>query len=321
MKARSNRLSQKSEERRPARVRVDVLTLFPEFFDSPLRASMLGRAIASGVIDVRPRQIRDWTTDKHRMTDDTPYGGGGGMVMKAESVTAAVRAVREEVAAEMASRTNSGLDSGSASSAGAAPAPAPFRPPVIYMSPQGEPLTARLVDELAALPAMILLCGSYEGIDERAVEKVVDREISIGDYVLTGGEVAALVVTNAVFRKLPGALGNESSHERDSFENGLLDFPHYTRPEIFEGLGVPEVLMTGHHAKVEEWRRQMSLVRTARRRPDLLARAPLTEADRAFLRAQGFTPPGSPGSPSGALFQASPGAVPRPPVERRPAKE
>ncbi len=251
-------------------MRLDLLTLFPEFFDSPLKSSILGRAIASGRIVVHLHDIRDWATDRHRTADDAPYGGGGGMVMKAEPVVKAARAVKQMTAA------------------GHEPSP------VIYLTPQGEPLTASRVRELAALPGVILLCGNYEGIDERAIDLVVDREISIGDYVLTGGEVAALVLLNAVARRLPGVLGNEVSAARDSFEEGLLDYPHYTRPEVFEGLAVPAVLLGGNHAQIEAWRRQEALARTLRRRPDLLKSAHLTDQDRRRLgeledprRAQG----------------------------------
>lgn len=237
-------------------MRFDVLTLFPEALASPLEATILGRAIERGLIQVRLHQIRDWTEDKHHVADDAPYGGGGGMVMKPGPVVRAVRAVRALVAEE-------GL-----------------RPPVVYLSPQGEILNAALVDELAELPALILLCGNYEGIDERAIEIAVDREISIGDYVLTGGEPAALVLINALARKVPGVLGNETSAKRDSFEQGLLDFPHYTRPEQFEGRAVPEVLLSGHHARIEQWRRDQAVRRTAERRPDLLDKVSLTPDER-----------------------------------------
>lgn len=241
-------------------MRFDVLTLFPEFFQSPLDSGMMKRAIEANFIGIQVHNIRDWTTDKHHVCDDTPYGGGGGMVMKPEPVVAAVRDVQGR--------------SGASES----------KPPVIHMSPQGRPLTAAVVDELVNLSGMILLCGNYEGIDERAIDAVVDEEISIGDYVLTGGELAALILMNAVARKVPGVLGNESSAPNDSFEDGLLDFPHYTRPEVFEGVPVPAVLSSGHHGKIAEWRRRQSLLRTARRRPDLLAKARLTKSDEKFLR-------------------------------------
>ncbi|MCL5269461.1 MAG: tRNA (guanosine(37)-N1)-methyltransferase TrmD [bacterium] len=262
-------------------MRFDVLTIFPEFFEAPLRTSIIGRAMQAGKVECRTHNIRDWTAgDKHHCTDDAPYGGGGGMVMLAEPLLRAIRAVR-----------------GEAAEASGAP-----RPPVIYLSPQGEILSQRIVCELAELPAVILLCGTYEGIDERVVDLEVDREISIGDYVLTSGEPAALVLINAVARRIEGVLGNPASAPNDSFEEGLLDFPHYTRPETVEGMAVPPVLLSGHHANIVRWRREQALERTARRRPDLLARVTLTRADRRFLAERGFPAPGpgpapSPGEP------------------------
>ncbi len=241
-------------------MRFDILTLFPEMFDSPLKSSILGRAVEAGLIDVNLHQLRDWTTDKHRMIDDAPYGGGGGMVMKPGPIVDAVRDLKGR-------RGNL----------------TPEACPVVYLSPQGEVLNSGLVNELSALPGMILLCGNYEGIDERAIDQVVDREISIGDYVLTGGELAALVLINALARKLEGVLGNAASAPNDSFENTLLDFPHYTRPEVFEGVTVPEVLLGGHHAMIDTWRRRQAIIRTAERRPDLLEKAPLTPKERAWL--------------------------------------
>jgi tRNA (guanine37-N1)-methyltransferase len=247
-------------------MRFDLLTIFPEFFEGPLNASILGRALKAGKIECQTHNIRDWTTDKHHCTDDAPYGGGGGMVMLAEPLLHAIRDVRARAAA----------------------ATGESRPPLIHLSPQGEVLSRNLVRELAALPSLILLCGSYEGIDERVVELEVDREISIGDYVLTSGELPALVLLNAVVRHIEGVLGNPDSAPNDSFENGLLDFPHYTRPETFEGLAVPPVLLSGHHAKIVRWRREQSLLRTARRRPDLLAKVELSKQDKKFLKERGI---------------------------------
>lgn len=243
-------------------MRFDILTIFPEFFSVPLQTSILGRALKAGRIECHAHNIRDWTTDKHHCTDDAPYGGGGGMVMLAEPLLRAIRAVR----------------------ARAAEATGVARPTVVYMSPQGEPLNHRIVRELAESPSLILLCGTYEGVDERVIDLEVDREISIGDYVLTGGELAALVVINAVARQVEGVLGNPTSAPNDSFENGLLDFPHYTRPEVVEGLAVPPVLMSGHHANIVKWRRQQSLERTLRRRPDLLEHMELAKDDKKFLK-------------------------------------
>lgn len=255
-------------------MRFDILTLFPEFFEVPLKTSILGRAMQSGRLEFHTHNIRDWTADKHHCADDSPYGGGGGMVMLAEPTLRAIRDVRGQA--------SEALGGG-------------HRPPVIYMSPQGRPLDQKIVHELTVrleqCPGLILLCGSYEGIDERAIELEIDEEISIGDYVLTGGELPALVLINAVARHIDGVLGNPSSAVNDSFENGLLDYPHYTRPEVVEGLAVPPVLLSGHHANIEKWRRQRALERTARRRPDLLTRVSLSRDDIRFLREQSLWPP------------------------------
>ena len=237
-------------------MRFDVLTLFPEFFEGPLRSSILGRALEAGRIAVQMHNIRDWTTDKHHTTDDAPYAGGGGMVMRAEPLLAAIRAVRAHAQAATAQGAEA----------------APRRVPVIHLSPQGEPLNQALVCELAEAPGLILLCSAYEGVDERVIELEVDREISIGDYVLTSGELPALVLINAIARRIEGVLGNPASAPNDSFENGLLDFPHYTRPEVVEGLPVPPILISGHHAKIEAWRELQRQIRTRQRRPDLWAR-------------------------------------------------
>lgn len=222
-------------------MRIDVLTIFPGIFESPLRESLLGRATRSGVLDVRLHDIRDFATDKHRQVDDESYGGGPGMVMKPEPVFAAVESLGEG-----AKR-------------------------VILLSPAGRRLDQALVRELAAEPWLVLVCGRYEGVDERVVEGLPAEEVSIGDYVLSGGELPALVVLEAVTRLVPGVIGREESHERDSFgEEGLLDHPHYTRPQEFRGLRVPEVLLSGNHAEIERWRRRAAVDKTRRNRPDLL---------------------------------------------------
>jgi len=222
-------------------VRIDVLTIFPGIFESPLRESLLGRALAAGVLDVRVHDIRDSTTDKHRQVDDESYGGGPGMVMKTEPIFAAVEAL------------------------GAGPKR------VLLLSPAGRRLDQPLVHELAEEPWLVLICGRYEGVDERVVEGLPAEEISIGDYVLSGGEVPALVLLEAVTRLVPGVIGREESHERDSFgPDGLLDHPHYTRPAEFRGMAVPEVLLSGNHAEIERWRREAALEKTRRNRPDLL---------------------------------------------------
>jgi tRNA (guanine37-N1)-methyltransferase len=227
-----------------ARVRVDVLTIFPGIFEGPLRESLLGKAISEGRLDVRIHDIRDAATDRHRTTDDEPYGGGPGMVMKPEPVYAAVEAL----------------------------GPEPGR--TILLSPSGRRLDRDLVHELASEPGLVLICGRYEGVDERVAEGLPAEEISIGDYVLSGGELPALVLLEAVTRLVPGVIGRRESHERDSFEDGLLDHPHYTRPPEFRGMAVPEVLRSGDHGAIERWRREAALAKTRRNRPDLLPPAP-----------------------------------------------
>jgi tRNA (guanine37-N1)-methyltransferase len=224
-------------------VRVDVLTIFPGMFESPLRESLLGKAIGSGVVDVRVHDIREFTTDRHRQVDDESYGGGPGMVMKPEPVFAAVESLGDG------------------------------RKRVVILSPAGRRLDQELVRELSDEPWLVLIAGRYEGIDERVIEGLQAEEISIGDYVLSGGEVPALVVLEAVTRLVPGVIGRDESHERDSFgPDGLLDHPHYTRPAEFRGLRVPDVLLSGDHAEVERWRREAALEKTRRNRPDLLER-------------------------------------------------
>ncbi len=243
----------------------DVLTTFPEMVEGPLSASILGRAQQAGIITIRIINIRDFATDKHRTTDDYPFGGGAGMVMKVEPVVAAVEHAKSLPPGDVGQ--------------------------VVLMSPQGETLTHELAVELSQLPRLIIVCGHYEGVDERVCELVIDREISIGDYVLTGGELPAAVLIDAVARQIAGVLGDARSSAEDSFAgDGLLDYPHYTRPREFRGLKVPEVLLSGNHGAVARWRRERALERTLRRRPDLLARARLTEEDRAFLRRLGWEP-------------------------------
>lgn len=235
-------------------MQVDVLTLFPEMFGGPMNTSMMWKARDRDLLDLRLHNIRDWSLDKHRTVDDTPYGGGGGMLMRVDVMHAAVKAVIGD-----------------------------DRPPVIFMSPQGRRLSHQVAAELARHPRIVLLCGHYEGIDERARELFITDEISIGDYVLTGGELAAMVVIDATVRHIPGLLGAEGAHERDSHADGLLEGPHYTRPAIYEGLGVPQVLQDGNHAQMTRWRRQQQLRRTWDTRPDLLYTAPLSDDDRYYL--------------------------------------
>ena len=234
----------------------DVFTVFPDVLSPYLAASVLGRASQAGLLAVRLHDPRDYTTDRHRTTDDTPYGGGGGMVMKPEPLFAAVRAVLGDALSTT---------------------------PVILLTPQGRPFTQAVAREWADRPRLALLCGRYEGVDERVRQGLATDEISIGDYVVTGGELPALVVIDAVARCLPGVLGDEDGALDDSHASGLLEYPHYTRPPDFEGRRVPEVLLSGDHARIAAWRRRQSLTRTLRRRPDLLERADLTAEDREFL--------------------------------------
>jgi tRNA (guanine37-N1)-methyltransferase len=221
-------------------MRVDVITIFPGIFEGPLGESLLGRAIADGSVAVSVHDLRDWTNDRHRSVDDESFGGGPGMVLRPDPVFAAVES----------------LD--------------PDRGRVLLLSPAGRRLDQALVRELSTEPHLTLVCGRYEGIDERVVEGLPAEEVSIGDYVLSGGELAALVVIEAVTRLLAGVIGNEESHERDSFsEPGLLDHPHYTRPREFRGMQVPEVLLSGDHARIARWRREAALEKTRNNRPDL----------------------------------------------------
>ncbi len=239
----------------------DVFTLLPEVFPPYLDSSILNRARQRGLIDIRVHNIRDWAADRHHVTDDEPYGGGGGMVMKADPVFAAVEAVL------------------------GAPAPSGFGCPVVLLTPQGRVFSQEIALQFSRQPRLALICGRYEGVDERVREHLVTDEISIGDYVLTGGELPALILIDAVARLLPGVLGDPDGAFDDSHASGLLEYPHYTRPPEFRGWSVPEVLLSGDHAKIAAWRREQSLRRTQERRPDLLDRAPLDDQDRKFLKA------------------------------------
>jgi tRNA (guanine37-N1)-methyltransferase len=222
-------------------MRIDIFTLFPAIFESPLRESLMGRAATSGVLDIRLHDIRDQATDPHRQVDDEPFGGGPGMVMKVEPVFSAVETL------------------------------GPDRGRTIVLSPAGRRFDQSLARELSREPSLVLICGRYEGIDERVVEGLPAEEISIGDYVLSGGELPALVLLEAISRLVPGVIAKEESHERDSFgKDRILDHPHYTRPRDFRGLTVPDVLLSGDHAEIERWRRDAALEKTRRNRPDLL---------------------------------------------------
>lgn len=259
-------------------MRFDILTIFPEMFTGPLTESIIKRAIAAGLISIGLHNIRDYATDRHRTTDDTPYGGGAGMVMKAEPLAACLRAV---IGDRSAGQTHQPEQADIFSRAPG--------PPVILMSPDGERFTQAVAHELAGHQWLVLVCGRYEGVDERVRTSLIDRELSIGDYVLTGGELAAMVVLDAVTRLVPGVLDSESIAE-ESFDDGLLEYPHYTRPAHWEGHDVPAVLLSGHHGEVAKWRRRERLTRTLQRRPDLLAQARLTPEDRRYLAELGWDP-------------------------------
>lgn len=236
-------------------IEFDILSIFPEMFVSPLNFSLLKKAQDKGLINIRLHDIRDWTSDKHRMTDDAPFGGGCGMVMKVEPVERAV--------AEIKGRREESK--------------------VVLMTPQGETFNHNIAMELAAEKQLMIICGRYEGVDERIRTHLVDREISIGDFILTGGELSALVLIDAVSRLIPGVLGNAASSCSESFSNGLLEYPQYTRPANYKDWCVPEVLISGNHAEIELWRRRESLKRTYRRRPDLLKKMELSTEDKKRL--------------------------------------
>jgi tRNA (guanine37-N1)-methyltransferase len=243
-------------------MRVDVLTLFPEVFEPLLSTSMLGIAREHGALEFAAHDLRQWALPGvHRQVDDAPYGGGPGMVMRPEPLFDGIRAVSE-------------LD-----------ARAPY---VLLTTPRGAPLTQELAASLAQRDRLLIVCGRYEGVDER-VATLVDLEVSVGDYVLSGGEIPAMAIVDAVSRLLPGVLGDERSAEDESFADGLLEYPHYTRPAVYEGMDVPEVLLSGDHAKIAAWRRRESVLRTARRRPDLLAAARLTPEERELAETTRVT--------------------------------
>lgn len=236
-------------------MRFDILTLFPKMFVSPFEESILARAIEKGLIQIRTINPRDFALDKHQVVDDTPYGGGQGMVIKVEPIARAIEWIKSQDPLAW----------------------------TVYLTPQGKPLNQEILQQLSKRSHLILLCGRYEGVDERVRDLYVDEEISIGDYVLTGGELAAMVVIDAVSRLLPGVLGSDRSVKEDSFFNSLLEYPQYTRPSEFRGLSVPEILLSGNHEAILRWRRKEALRRTALRRPDLLSKANLSEEDKKLL--------------------------------------
>ena len=237
-------------------MRIDILTLFPEMCNSVLGESIIGRARAAGKVEINCVDIRDYTEDKHRRVDDKPYGGGMGMVMQAQPVYDCFHSLCGKIGK---------------------------KPHFIYMTPQGKTLTQKRVKELAKLDNIAILCGHYEGIDERVIEELQPEEISVGDYVLTGGELPALILADSISRMLPGVLSGDECFEEESHFNSLLEYPQYTHPSKWNGREVPEVLLSGHHANVDKWRREQSLKRTLERRPDMLDSAELTENDKKYL--------------------------------------
>ncbi|MBN1992973.1 MAG: tRNA (guanosine(37)-N1)-methyltransferase TrmD [Anaerolineae bacterium] len=250
----------------------DILTLFPEMFAGVFDATIIGRARQAGQVTITLHNIRDYAPGKHHVTDDTPYGGGGGMVMKPEPIFNAVEAIL-------------GIN---IPNEGYLPLMAQGYPPLILLTPQGRLLKQTMAREWARYARLVLICGRYEGVDERVRQYLVTHEISIGDYVLSGGEIAAMVLVDVLTRLVPGVLGDAEAPNKDSHSAGLLEHPHYTRPAEYRGYSVPDILVSGHHANVRKWQRQQSLARTLARRPDLLATAALNEADRAYLADLGY---------------------------------
>ncbi len=242
---------------------IDILTLFPGMFRGPFQDSIIKRASERGLVDISVHDLRDYATDKHKMVDDYPFGGGGGMVLKPGPIFDAVDSIKVRQKLDVAH--------------------GPFSTSVILLSPQGVVLNQRIIEDLKLKDNLILICGHYDGVDDRVTREVVDMEISIGDYVLSGGEIPAMVLTDSIVRLIPGAVGDPDSINDDSHTSGLLQFPQYTRPEIYNGLKVPDVLLSGNHRAVEIWRRQQSLLKTQKVRPDLLGAAPLDSDDLEFL--------------------------------------
>lgn len=271
-----------------ADVKFTVMTLFPEMVLGGLHTSIIGRAQDSGIIEINAVDIRDYSTDKHRHVDDYPYGGGAGMVMSAEPIYACYEDITgiskrcSEGNSDECQMTEAlaGLDKNTAEGSGTALLK---RPRLVYLTPQGKTFDQTMAKELAKEDELIFLCGHYEGVDERVLEEIVTDNVSIGDYVLSGGELAAMVMIDAISRMVPGVLTNEESGLSESFENSLLEYPQYTRPENWRGKKVPEVLLSGHHANIERWRREKSLERTRKFRPDLLEKAELDANDSQFL--------------------------------------
>ncbi|NMO96471.1 tRNA (guanosine(37)-N1)-methyltransferase TrmD [Paenibacillus lemnae] len=257
-------------------MKVDVLTLFPEMLHGVFHSSILGKAADKGIVSLNAINFRDYAGNKHNQVDDTPYGGGGGMVLKPDPIFRAVEDILEKDG--ISNNPHPAGEQIQGDSAEAAKVPR-----VILMCPQGQTFTQKKAEELSKEDHLIFICGHYEGYDERIREYLVTDELSIGDYVLTGGELPAMVVIDSVVRLLPGVLGNETSAVTDSFSTGLLEYPHYTRPAEFRGMGVPDILLSGHHARIDVWRREQALKRTWERRPELLKQLELTRKDQEFL--------------------------------------
>ena len=253
-----------------------VMTLFPEMIEQAMNTSIMGRAMADGLISLQVMNIRDYTLNKHGKVDDYPYGGGAGMLMQAEPVYQCYDALARQITERKAKATEEKLASGEKKEMSGEQK----RTRVIYLSPQGKTFNQSMAEKFAQEEDLVFLCGHYEGIDERVLEEIVTDYVSIGDYVLTGGELPAMIMIDAISRLVPGVLHNDVSAEFESFQDNLLEYPQYSRPEVWHDRKVPEILMSGHHANIEKWRREQSVIRTAKNRPDLLEKAELTEKEK-----------------------------------------
>ena len=261
-----------------------ILTLFPEMVMNGLNTSIIGRAVNAGHLSIEAVNIRDYAFNKHQSVDDYPYGGGAGMLMQAEPVYLAHKAVAETIQSRMCDRAQGEVPEESQAAGEGENSPAGRRLRTVYLSPQGQVFNQKMAEELAQEEDLILLCGHYEGIDERVLEEIVTDYVSIGDYVLTGGELPAMVMVDAISRLVPGVLHNDVSAEFESFQDNLLEYPQYSRPEEWHGKKVPPVLLSGHHANIEKWRREQSIIRTYERRPDLLEKCELTKKEKKWFR-------------------------------------
>lgn len=261
-----------------------ILTLFPEMVMNGLNTSIIGRAVNAGHLSIEAVNIRDYAFNKHQSVDDYPYGGGAGMLMQAEPVYLAHKAVAETIQSRMCDRAQGEVPEESQAAGEGENSPAGRCLRTVYLSPQGQVFNQKMAEELAQEEDLILLCGHYEGIDERVLEEIVTDYVSIGDYVLTGGELPAMVMVDAISRLVPGVLHNDVSAEFESFQDNLLEYPQYSRPEEWHGKKVPPVLLSGHHANIEKWRREQSIIRTYERRPDLLEKCELTEKEKKWFR-------------------------------------